>query len=82
MGKYMYPLKLPASLQQAAAELARETGVFLNQFIAAAVAEKVATRRTAREFFAQRIGDAKPQDLGKVLDKVSGGPPVTGDEIG
>jgi hypothetical protein len=81
MSKNTYPLKLPTSVKQAAAELAKEDGVSLNQFIAAAVAEKVGTLRTAREFFAERIGNAKPEDLQKILDKVPARPPVPGDEI-
>jgi hypothetical protein len=41
MSKSTYPLKLPASVKKAAAELAASDGVSLNQFIAAAVAEKL-----------------------------------------
>jgi hypothetical protein len=82
MSEKTFPLKLPTSVKQAAAELAKRDGVSLNQFIAAAVAEKVGTLRTAREFFAERIGDAKPEDLRKVLDRVASRPPVRGDEIG
>jgi len=41
MSKNTYPLKLPTSVKKAAAELAATDGVSLNQFIAAAVAEKV-----------------------------------------
>lgn len=54
-------------LKNAAAELAKVDGVSLNQFIAAAVAEKVGTLRTAREFLQQRAGSAKPEDLVKYL---------------
>jgi predicted HicB family RNase H-like nuclease len=43
MSKSTYPLKLPTSVKNAAAELAKLDGVSLNQFIAAAVAEKVGT---------------------------------------
>jgi hypothetical protein len=42
MSNNTYPLKLPASVKKAAAELAAHDGVSQNQFIAAAVAEKVA----------------------------------------
>ena len=34
-----YPLRLPASLKEAAARLAKEDGVSLNQWIATAVAQ-------------------------------------------
>ncbi len=60
MSKSTYPLKLPKSVKEAAAELAKMDGVSLNQFIAAAVAEKVGTLRTASEFLRQRAGTAKP----------------------
>ena len=45
MSKSTYPLKLPTSVKNAAAELAKLDGVSLNQFIAAAVAEKGRTTR-------------------------------------
>jgi hypothetical protein len=63
MSKSTYPLKLPTSIKKAAAELAASDGVSLNQFIAAAVAEKVGSLRTAREFLQVRAGSAKPRDM-------------------
>ena len=36
-----YPLRLPKSLKEAAAQIAREDGTSINQFVATAVAEKV-----------------------------------------
>ena len=39
MSKKTYPLKLPSSIKNAAADLAKLDGVSLNQLIAAAVAE-------------------------------------------
>ncbi len=60
MSKGTYPLKLPTSVKNAAdEELAKLDGVSLNQFIAAAVAEKVGTIRTARDFLRERSGSAK-----------------------
>lgn len=67
MSKSTYPLKLPTSIKKAAAELAATDGVSLNQFIAAAVAEKVGSLRTAREFLRERAGTAKPKDMLKYL---------------
>jgi len=67
MSKNTYPLKLPSSIKNAAADLAKLDGVSLNQFIAAAVAEKVGTLRGAREFLQQRSGTAKPKDLLKYI---------------
>ena len=67
MSNSTYPLKLPTSVKKAAMELAASDGVSLNQFIAAAVAEKVGSLRTAREFLRDRAGSAKPRDLVKYL---------------
>jgi len=40
MSRATYPLKLPLSIKRAAERLAKEDGVSLNQWIAAAVAQK------------------------------------------
>ena len=58
MSKATYPLKLPLSIKKAGQRLAKEDGVSLNQWIAAAVAEKVGVVETAAEFFKQRAGKA------------------------
>ena len=80
MSKATYPLKLPVSIKNAAAKLAKEDGVSLNQWIAAAVAEKVGAVETAAEFFKRRAGKAKPKDLLWFLDNAPPGPPLGGDE--
>jgi len=80
MSKSTYPLKLPNSVKEAAAELAKIDGVSLNQFIASAVAEKVGTLRTASAFLQQRAGSAKPKDLIKFLRRAPKIAPVKGDE--
>jgi hypothetical protein len=67
MSKNTYPLKLPTSVKKAAAELAASDGVSLNQFIAAAVAEKVGSLRAADDFLRERAGTAKPKDMLKYL---------------
>lgn len=67
MSKSTYPLKLPTSVKKAAVELAASDGVSLNQFIAAAVAEKVGSLRTARDYLRERAGSAKPKDMLKYL---------------
>lgn len=82
MSKSTYPLKLPTSIKDAAAELAREEGVSLNQFIAAAVAEKVGVLRTAAEFIREQAGDARPEDLLRYVRAAPKVPPVPGDEPG
>jgi hypothetical protein len=80
MSKSTYPLKLPNSVKNAAAELAKLDGVSLNQFIAAAVAEKVGTMRTAREYLQLRAGSAKPKDMLKYLKRAPRTRPLEGDE--
>jgi hypothetical protein len=67
MSKATYPLKLPLSVKKAAQRLAKEDGVSLNQWIAAAVAEKVGVVETAAEFFRQRKGKATGDRLMKFL---------------
>lgn len=82
MSKATYPLKLPTSVKNAAAELARVDGVSLNQFIAAAVAEKVGSIRTATAFLGERSKGSKPKDMLKYLRRAPKAPPAKGDELG
>ena len=81
MSKATYPLKLPLSIKAAASRLAKEDGVSLNQWIAAAVAQKVGTVETAAEFFRSRSRGGLADSLGRVLDKVPSRPPEPGDEL-
>jgi len=67
MSKATYPLKLPLSIENAAQRLAQEDGVSLNQWIAAAVAEKVGAVETAAQFFKKRAGTATGAGLMKFL---------------
>jgi hypothetical protein len=66
MSKATYPLKLPLSIKKAAQRLAKEDGVSLNQWIAAAVAEKVGVVETA-DFFRKQAGKATGEGLMKFL---------------
>lgn len=61
MSRASYPLKLPASVKEAAARLAREDGVSLNQWIAVAIAQKIGVVETASDFLKRRAGKARPQ---------------------
>jgi hypothetical protein len=81
MSKSTYPLKLPNSVKNAAAELAKADGVSLNQFIAAAVAEKVGVLQTAQIFLKDRAGTAKPRDLLKYLKRAPKLTPAEDDRI-
>lgn len=62
-----YPLKLPLSIKKAAQRLAKDDGVSLNQWIAAAVAQKVGGVETAADFFKMRAGQASGEGLMKFL---------------
>jgi hypothetical protein len=75
-----YPLRLPRSIKAAAETLARAEGISMNQFIATAVAEKLAVLSTA-DFFAQRSQRAKPDAFDKILNRQGGEPPRPGDEL-
>jgi hypothetical protein len=81
MSKGAYPLKLPSSIKAAAARLAREDGVSLNQWIAVAVAQKVSAVEMAADFFKRRAHGAGPEDLKAFLAMVPDVPPEPGDEL-
>lgn len=81
MNKATYPLKLPRSIKTAAARLAKEDGVSLNQWIASAVAQKVGAVETAADFFRQRAGGARPDDLHALLALAPDRQPDPGDEL-
>ena len=79
MSKATYPLKLPASVKAAAARLAKEDGVSLNQWISTAVAQKVGAVETAAQFFARRAEGATPKDMLAFLDRAPDEPPAAPD---
>ena len=75
-----YPLRLPKSLKEAAAHIAREDGTSFNQFVATAVAEKVSAMKTA-EFFASRKADADIEAARRLLRRDGGQPPEPEDRL-
>ena len=75
MSKATYPLKLPLSVKKAAQRLAKGDGLSLNQWIAAAVAEKVGVVETAAEFFNKRAGTATRAGLMRFLKNAPKVPP-------
>ena len=81
MSKASYPLKLPASVKEAAARLAKEDGVSLNQWIAVAIAQKIGVMETASDFLKRRAGDARPLDMLPFLDRAKREAPSPADEI-
>jgi hypothetical protein len=81
MSKGTYPLKLPASVKAAAARLAREDGVSLNQWIASAVAQKVGAVETAAALL-RRWGHAgTPAGLLRFLENAPDTPPLPEDRL-
>jgi hypothetical protein len=72
---------MPRSVKAAAARLAKEDGVSLNQFIAVAVAEKVGTIETAEQFLKRRAAKAKPADLMRFLRGAPAVKPELDDQV-
>lgn len=81
MTKAAYPLKLPASVKQAAQRLAREDGVSLNQWIAVAVAEKIGAVESAADFLRRRAGDAQAEDMLTILKAAPDAQPEPDDAL-
>jgi hypothetical protein len=75
-----YPLRLPASLKKAVAELSKEDGTSINQFVVTAVAEKVSAMRTA-EFFATRGAEADIEAARCIIQRAGGQPPEPNDRL-
>lgn len=74
-----YPLRLPKSLKDEVTKLAKRDGTSINQFIAIAVAERVAAIETA-EYFHQRARGANLEAFKKVLYREGGEAPRLNDE--
>lgn len=74
-----YPLRLPKSVRAAVEKLAREEGISMNQFVATAVAEKLAVMTTAA-YFAERQERADLEAFRRILRRKGGQPPREGDE--
>lgn len=79
--RYKYPLQLPESLKATAARLAKEDGVSLNQWITAAVAQKIGAVETAEIYLKRRAAGAKRGDLTRLLEQSPEVPPAAGDEL-
>lgn len=80
MNRASYPLKLPASVKAAAARLAKEDGVSLNQWISVAIAQKIGVVETAADFLSRRAGKARAADMLPFLDKAKRETPPVGDD--
>lgn len=75
-----YPLRLPRSLKETVTLAAERDGTSINQFIAIAVAEKLAVLDTER-FFAERRQRVDMGRLRELLTRQGGEAPRDGDEI-
>jgi hypothetical protein len=75
-----YPLRLSQSLKKAAEELAKQDGVSMNQFIATAVAEKVAALST-ESFFKEWQARADFKAFDQVLNREGGEAPLPEDVL-
>ena len=69
-----------AAIKEAVNEVANNDGVSINQFIAIAVAEKLAALRTAR-FFNERQERADMDAFKRILTRQGGQEPCEGDEL-
>ena len=75
-----YPLRLPASLKAAVAEISRADGTSINQFVSTAVAEKLSAMRTA-EFFTGRASRADVEAASRLLRRSGGEAPEPEDRL-
>lgn len=73
-------LRLPESIHRHIKEVAKMEGVSINQFISSAVSEKISALMT-EDYLMARARGAKKETLGKILDKVPGRKPLSGDEL-
>lgn len=73
-------LRLPLSIKAEAEKLAAVDGTNLNQFVATAVAEKVAALRTAN-YFAERRARVDWEAFDRLMGRQGGERPRQGDEI-
>ena len=74
-----YPLRLPRSIKAAVEQMALSEGISMNQFVATAVAEKLAVLNTAN-YFAERKGRADLAAFKRILTRKGGAAPRQGDE--
>jgi hypothetical protein len=75
-----YPLRLPHSLKKEVERRAQEDGTSINQFVATAVAEKLAAMNTAT-FFAERRARADFKAFDRLMRRKGGEPPRDEDKI-
>ena len=75
-----YPLRLPRSVKAEVERRAKQDGISINQFVATAVAEKLAAMNTAA-FFAERRDRADFKAFDRLMRRKGGEPPRQEDKI-
>jgi hypothetical protein len=75
-----YPLRLPRSIKVEIMRRAKEDGISVNQFVATAVAEKLAAMNTA-SFFAERRERADMKAFDLLMRREGGELPAPDDTI-
>jgi len=75
-----FALRLPPSVMEDVKAVSAADSVSINQFIAQAVAEKVAVLRD-RGYLARRAARAVPGGMAAVLDKAGSDAAIPGDEL-
>lgn len=75
-----YPLRLPTSVKAEVVRRAKAEGTSFNQFVATAVAEKLAAMNTAA-FFAERRGRADFDAFDRLMQRHGGEPPRPDDLV-
>jgi hypothetical protein len=75
-----YPLRLPHSIKAEVEKRAKADGTSINQFVATAVAEKLAAMNTAT-FFAERRARADFAAFDRLMHRKGGEPPQPDDTI-
>ena len=75
-----YPLRLPTSIKSEVVRRAKAEGTSFNQFVATAVAEKLAAMNTAT-FFAERRERADFKAFDRLMQRKGGEPPQSDDVI-
>ena len=75
-----YPLRLPRSVKAEVERRAKEDGISINQFVATAVAEKLAVMNSAT-FFSERRTRADFKAFDRIMRRKGGEPPAPDDTI-
>ena len=75
-----HPLRLPPSVKEEAERCAEASGVSFDQFVAAAVAEKLAVIDKAA-FFAERRARADFEAFDRLMSRLGSRPLAFGDEL-